>query len=233
MSITEIEAAKAKNLRYKKPIVKHLNLDEISEAIYEMQGDCADVQWFVDNEGHDALAEALGDEDDAYEFKMQFSALESDIERFLGDLDEWRGYLTDAAPYDLMMAACLGGREEMLGYDAYEEDYLPIMQGDEYAAREAQRKIERLTKKQMMEAFTAALSVTANYCAIKYRYDCLKTSMEILRGKNDGILQSVTAIAKAYDKAETESCGFAYDWYDSVKWLDKLAQALPDAAWIQ
>ena len=73
MSITEIEAAKAKNLRYKKPIVKHLNLDEISEAIYEMQGDCSDVQWFVDNEGHDALAEALGDEDDAYEFKMQFS----------------------------------------------------------------------------------------------------------------------------------------------------------------
>lgn len=233
MSITEIEAAKAKNLRYKKPIVKHLNLDEISEAIYEMQGDCSDVQWFVDNDGRDALAEALGDEDDAYEFRTQFTALEADIERFLGDMDEWRGYLTDTAPYDLMMAACLGGREEMLGYDSDEEDYLPIMQGDEYAAREAQRKIERLTKKQMMEAFTAALSVTVNYCAIKYRYDCLKTGMEILRGKNDGILENVTAIAKAYEKAETESCGFEYDWYDSVKRLDKLAQALPDAAWIQ
>ena len=233
MSITEIEAAKAKNLRYKKPIVKHLNLDEISEAIYEMQGDCSDVQWFVDNEGHDALAEALGDEDDAYEFKMQFSALESDIERFLGDLDERRGYLTDTAPYDLMMAACLGGREEMLGYDADEEDYLPIMQGDEFAAREAQRKIERLTKRQMMEAFTAALSVTVNYCAIKYRYDCLKTGMEILHGKNDGILQNVTAIAEAYDRAEAESDGFEYDWHESVRRLDELVRRLPDAAWIQ
>lgn len=70
----EVRIQKAKQLRYKKPIVKNLNLVTIKEDLWEIQDECGDVRWYTDSEdGTDSLINALaGDEDEAYEFKMAF-----------------------------------------------------------------------------------------------------------------------------------------------------------------
>lgn len=64
----ETKRFKAKNLRYKKPIAKDLNLEAIKQDLWDMQEACEDVHWFTDSEdGNDSLVNALlGDEDESY-----------------------------------------------------------------------------------------------------------------------------------------------------------------------
>lgn len=71
----ETKRRKAMNLRYKKPIVKELNLYSIENELCDIQEACEDVHWYFDTD-EDTLINALdGDEDEAYEFKMMFADL--------------------------------------------------------------------------------------------------------------------------------------------------------------
>lgn len=64
----ETKRFKAKQLRYKKPIVKNLNLDSIKQDLWDIQEECENVRWYTESEdGNDSLINALaGDEDEAY-----------------------------------------------------------------------------------------------------------------------------------------------------------------------
>jgi len=85
MTAEEMKQYKAKNLRYKKPILQYMNLDFIQEEIWNMMDLISDVQWFAGDE--DNLVNALdGDEDEAFEFKMAFSDLAAELESFEEDL---------------------------------------------------------------------------------------------------------------------------------------------------
>lgn len=56
----ETKRNKAKQLRYKKPIVKNLNLDFIQQDLWDIQSECEDVRWYTDSEdGEDSLINAL------------------------------------------------------------------------------------------------------------------------------------------------------------------------------
>lgn len=46
----EMRREKAKNLRYKKPIAKNLNLDAIQNALWEISEACYDVQYYMDGD---------------------------------------------------------------------------------------------------------------------------------------------------------------------------------------
>lgn len=48
MNAEETKRWKAKNLRYKKPIVKDLNLYAIKESLWEIGDECDDVQYYLD-----------------------------------------------------------------------------------------------------------------------------------------------------------------------------------------
>lgn len=88
----ETKRLKAKNLRYKKPIVKDLNLDKITEDLYDIMNECEDVRWYTDSDnGEDSLVNALnGEEDEVYEFKMAFADLCAECDRMYEDLhEEW------------------------------------------------------------------------------------------------------------------------------------------------
>lgn len=92
MESKEMKKEKARNLRFKKPIVKDLNLDKITEGLWEIQGVCEEIRWYTDSDdGEDSLINALdGEEDEAYEFKMAFADLCAECERMQGDLqEEW------------------------------------------------------------------------------------------------------------------------------------------------
>ena len=84
----ETRRNKAKNLRYKKPIVKSLNLDAIKDDLWDIQSECEEVRWYTDSEdGNDSLINALaGDEEEAYEFKMAFADLCAECDRMWNDL---------------------------------------------------------------------------------------------------------------------------------------------------
>ena len=88
LNADETKRRKAKQLRYKKPIVKNFNLESITQELLDIQEQCEDVHWYFDSDD-DSLINALdGDEDEAYEFRMMFADLCAECEQMREDLEE-------------------------------------------------------------------------------------------------------------------------------------------------
>ena len=230
MTAEELKQQKAKSLRYKKPIMQYMNLDFIHEQIWEMADVINDVKWFTEDQEN--LVNALaGDEDEAWEFKMAFSDLAAELEQFEADLND--AYIPDCFD-DLFPASgadCFGS---WLGYDIEERDYFglsPYEYGP--AQKEAEKRICRLTKTELLEAVGVCLKVYASFMALRYRYDCLEASLDIIRGQNLGKLKLVKAIEEQYLKAEEDSRHFIYEWGKEVREFDKMLAEVPQEYWIQ
>lgn len=239
MTAEEKRAKKAREMRYKKPIVRDLNLEIMRNNIYEMQEECCDVQYAIDgDEGDEIIAAMLGDEDEAQEFKTMFSDLSAELEMFLADLDdwEWRDYIDQY--YDLFMvnghiSGSFGG---LLGYDAYEGDYFGLQDSYEEEAAEEyafQRLKKDLTKDKMLTVFKLCMKIFTQYVGLQYRYDCLEASLDILRERNVGHMKAVREINELYDRADKETHHFQFLWKgDACTKLDKIIEAMPQEAFL-
>lgn len=227
----ETKRAKAKRLRYKKPIAKDLNLESIKESLWEITDACCDVQYYVDTDEETLINALDGDEDEAYEFKMMFADLAAECEQMQNDLE------TEYIPeyFDIFFAA-VNKDGEMLGYDTYEHDYygLGIYESCD-AKEEASKKIKQLTKDQMIEAMRFCFGVYKGYIGLRYRYDCIKSAIDILRDQNTGYIQMVKEFEELYQKADEETEGFKWEFSGrmSLKKLDAILEQMPQEAWIQ
>lgn len=231
-SAEEKRREKAKQLRYRKPIAKNLNLDTIKEELWDIQGECEDVHWYFDTDD-DTLINALdGDEDEAYEFRMMFADLCAECEQMADDLNE--EWVPDC--FDRFFVAIGAGEDYggLLGFDSYEQDYFGLSCTESFAEDESKKALKQMTKDNLIAAARQCFRVYHSYMALRYRYDCLKASLDILRAQNTGYLQIVKHIEEVYDKAEQESYGFKYEWYSKeVLELNRILNNLPQEAWIQ
>ncbi len=227
----ETKRQKALNLRYKKPIVRNLNLDSIQEELWNIQGECGDVHWYCDTD-EDTLFNALdGNEDEAYEFKMMFADLCAECDQMQRDLNE--EWIPDC--FDKFFVAIGAGEDfgRLLGYDAYEGDYFGLSCTEAFAEDESKKVLKRLTKDEIIAAARQCFRIYQSFIALRYRYDCLKAAMDILRDQNTGYLQMVKRIEDVFEKAEEESVGFKYQWGKGVEELDRILANMPQEAWIQ
>lgn len=228
----ETRRRKARELRYRKPIVKNLNLDTIREELWEIQEECENVHWYFDSEdGTDSLINALdGDDEEAYEFKMTFGELCAECERMVNDLDdEWVPECFDMFFVAAGAGELYGG---LLGYDSWEQDYFGLLCTESFAEDETKKRLKQMTKDDLISAVRQCLKVYCAYIGLRNRYDSLKASIDILRDQNTGYLQTVKEIEKLYDEASNEwnRCS---DWNKaSVEWR-RYTDALPQEAWIQ
>lgn len=229
MTGQERKAYKARQLRYKKPIAKNLNYDYILEDLWDMQYACEDIQWFESDE--DSLVNALdGDEDEAYEFKMAFADLSAELETFSEDIQN--EYIPKY--FDVFFPAVGCCDDGLLGWDSYEGDYYPLnVYQAEWAKQEAVKKIMSLTKKELLEVINQCLCVFREYVAVKYRYDCLKSAIDILRDQNMDRIKTVKAIEEQYEIANEASDGFRYEYSTEVRKLESLLLNVPQEYWIQ
>ena len=116
MTPEERKREKARQLRYRKPAVKGLNLWEIRERLDEMMDACDEVRYWTDNDEETLLAALDGDEDDEYEFKMMFADLSAEIDRFYDDL-RYNCYVEDHFD-DVMVGIGAGSYTDgYLGFD--------------------------------------------------------------------------------------------------------------------
>lgn len=230
MTGEETRAYKAKQLRYKKPIVRDLNLASIQSEIWEMMEVCTDIHWYDNDE--ESLVNALnGDEDEAFGFKMDFTDLEAELEMFQSDLND----IYVGEYFDLLFPAVgadyAGG---FLGYDEYEGDYFGLQPYEyDYAEDEAAKKLMRLTKKELLDAVGQCLKIVHSYIGIRYRYDCLEAAIEILRGENMDRIKAVKGIEEQYLIADKSSDGFKWKYDKEVQKLDNMLQEIPPEYWIQ
>ena len=227
----DLKIKNAKQLRYKRPIVKNLNLDTIKEDLWDIQEECEAIRWYTDSEdGTDSLVNALdGDDDEAYEFKMAFADLCAECDKMREDI-EWEWI---PGCFDIFFVAAGAGENNggLLGYDTYEQDYFGLSCTDAFAEDEAKKKLKQMTKNDMIAAVRQCLKVYQSYIGLRNRYDSLKAAIDILRDENTGILQAVKEIEKLYEEASKE-----HGWYAeySKEWreFERYTDALPREAWI-
>lgn len=222
---------KAKQLRYKKPIVKNLNLETIQQELWDIQEACEEVRWYTDSDdGEDTLVNALcDDEEEAYEFKMAFADLCAECEMMFDDLhEEWIPECFDVFFVSAGAGDTYGG---LLGFDEWEQDYFGIGCSDSFAEDEAKKKLKKMTKDELIAACRQCFKVYSSYIGLRNRYDSLKAAIDILRDENTGVVQVVKKIEELYEEAQKEQGRYAEyskGWQDFERYTD----ALPKEAWI-
>jgi hypothetical protein len=228
-SASELARQKAKALRYKRAIVHDLNLETIQSTLWDMQDTCSNVRYYCGDEGETLLYNLIGDDDEAFEFKMMFSDLDSDIERMSEDLENtWIPECFDDFFSSIGAGAYCGG---MIGYDRIERDYFEIDGFEQnLAAKESAKRLKRLTKDQLLEAAQVCFRIAVNFISLKTRYDNLKASFDVLQGQGAGYLQVVRQIDQAYEAAADRD----FRPFDqATRDFDRLVEAIPDEAWVQ
>lgn len=232
MNAEETKWWKAKQLRYKKPIVRDLNLDKIQEGLWNIMEECENIRWYTDSDdGNDSLINALdGDEDEAYEFKMAFADLCAECERMQEDLqEEWIPNCFDTFFVAAGAGENFGG---LLGWDSFEGDYFGIDGTDAWAEDEAKKKLKTITKDELIAAARQCFKVYQSYIGLRSRYDSLKAAIDILRDQNTGFLQTIKEIERLYETASKEQ-GITAKYSTEWKEFERYADALPQEAWIQ
>lgn len=224
----ETRRKKAMELRYRKPIVKNINLDTIRQELWDIIEACDEVRYYFEDDD-DSLINALdGDEDETHEFKMMFSDLSAECEQMQEDMA--CEYIPEC--FDSFFVAIGAGYKGggYLGWDSYEQDYLGLSCTDSYVEGKCKEKLMRLTKERLIESARMCFRVYIAYLGIRHRYDCLKAAMDILKDQNTGCLQMAKKINETYEKANADNF---YSFCQSTKDLEKLVSCMPDIAWVQ
>ena len=225
-SAAEERRIKAKNLRYKKSIAEGLNIDDINNELFEIGSECESARYAVDND--EVLIEACdGDEEEAYEFRMLFSDLSGDCERLSNMLND--EYVTEH--FDTFFSGIANGSVTRLGYDSYEEDYYALCGYESCLAKEeSQGKLMRLTKAEIISTASQCFGVISAFLSVRYRYDYLKSALDVLNKGNGAYLQAIKGIEEAYEDVQRFS-----DTYmsEAEKRFDRLVAALPERIWIE
>lgn len=223
----ETRKHKAYQLRYKKPIVRDLNLNKIIDDLDEISCECDDVRYFWESDEETLLNALDGDEEDEHEFKMAFADLCAECDQMRMDLAET--YVPEF--FDILFvsvgAGDFGGG--YFGWDAYEQDYFGLDLPSSWMEEEGVKRIKRLTKDQILECVGACLRILYSYIGIRYRYDSLKAAFDILRDKNTGILKAVKAIDELYGDCEKERFS---EFSEPMRKFNEMLEALPKDAWL-
>ena len=225
--MTQTKAARARNLRYKRPALASLGYDAIINELWDIGEACNDVRWYIDND-EDTLLNALdGDEEEAYEFKMAFADLEGKQEQLIDAISDW----TVRDEFDDCTVALIGNRYKAVGFDDYEEDYFKLCSYEQDLAHtEAGKRVMRHTKADMLSLIGQCMGIVIAFLDLRQSYDYLKATLDILRDDNTSLLKIIKEIDTAYEAAAAVNF---QPWYDESKQFDSLLDCLPDRAWLE
>lgn len=220
------KAERSRNMRYKKPALAEMGYHLMLDKLLEIMDICSEVRCFMDDE---TLLDALdGDEEDEYEFKMAFSALEVESKQLYDVICDNYGI---GDYFDDCTVALIGNRFNLVGFDDYEEDYYSLTSYDqELAYSKSGKKIMRMTKPEMLSTIGQCIGILLSFQNVQVKFDYLKATFDILRDENNSVLKVIKEIENAYEKLEEN--GF-YEFDDSMKKFDNLVSILPEKCWVE
>lgn len=230
MGANEIRREKARNLRYKKPLVKEMNLDFIIQEMWDISDACNEVFDLIQND--DLLLDSFdGDSDEATELRMAFSDLSSECEQMQRDLNEqWVPECFDRFFVAASAGEYYGG---LCGYDTFVEDYFGLSSGEAaWAMKENAKILKRMTKDELIEAAQQCFRVFQQYIALRYRYNCLRSALDILRGYNSEYFHMIEDIDRLYDEVDNVSSRNSENYQKRIRELERVLGDLPKQAWV-
>lgn len=218
---------RAKQLRYKKSVAEGFNIEGIRSDLYEIQEACDNIRYCFEGD-EAALIDALdGDEDEAYELRMLFSDLAAEADT-LDSIIHSGDYVEC---FDDFFAAVAHGSIQIIGFDSYEEDYYKMTSFEQqWGSEEAKNRIMRMKKQEIIAAARQCFGIAAAILNIRYKYDYLSASFDILKSENASYLQVIKNIEDAYNNADKDKWGL---YEESVKVFERLVDALPARAWLE
>ncbi len=156
--------SQTKSPLWKKTMLQRLSLDDIREDLEEI----SEAGDYYGYEG-----DSLGEYYDEYRPLFdELSAGASDLLDAISRLEEYDG--EGFAGWDDFTVALIGPVRKVLGYDASQMDYFDMMAWDEEAAvREAEKRLQRLTKAQLIATFRRVMIALVAYWDIKGSFDTL------------------------------------------------------------
>lgn len=229
--VCDEHSTKAKMLMYKRPALASLGAEHITRELEEIQAACDDIRYYVENADDDeTLLNAIGDEEDEWEFRMAFADLSAKAENLASCLCD-QNFDDFVRDFDDCTVALIGNRYDLVGYDTEEEDYFSLTSFDSRLAEtEAGKRLCRLTKSEMVSRIGWAFGITLAFFDLRQSYDYLKATFDILRGENNSMLQIIKDIEAQYEKADEAM----FDrWDERTRKFDKLLEALPERAWVE
>ena len=220
----EIQAQKARCLRYKKAALALVQRETIADELYELNNECSELEWAVEDD--EKLLDVFdGDSDEIHEFRMMFTDLSIKCERLSQTLrDE---YVTEF--FDDFFVGSLGSSYSMVGYDYFEEDYFHLTKFEaELAESDSGKRLMGLTKKELIAISGQCTGIMISFLDVRHSYDCLRSTLDMLRDDRAELLKSVRGIEEAYEKTQKDDHDYA-----ARSNYDDLLSRLPDIAWVQ
>ncbi len=201
---------------WKKSMLETLNFSDIMEYLYEI-GNNGDLY------GYDC-------EESGYylEYKEQFDELSGGAYRLEEALNEYDGYAGGSMSdiWDDMTVALLGYKEKVLGFDSVEEDYYSMLDCEEDGAvEEAEKRLMRFTKEQLIKNFRKVLTTLVLFFDIKAAHDCLTSIVEELDERGAILEQKNERINRIYEDL-TGSGAKDEDF-------DKIIRGIPPRMWVE
>lgn len=225
--MSNTKAEQARNLRFKKGIAQGFNLTDIQNELYEINSQCADIHWIAEGDEDTLIAALDGDEEDAYEFRMMFSDLECECDRLSNLLEE--EYVTEY--FDDFFCRVAGGCMDILGYDTVEEDYFGLTRYEGgMAQKESEKRLMRLTKQELLNAAEQCFGIASAFLNVRYKFDYLKATFDIIRDENTSYLETIKGIEKAYENAAEQDF---FEYSKETREFDRLVAELPPRAWLE
>ena len=203
----------SKNPLWKKSMLKSLNFYEIVE--------------FLDEIGNNGDPYGYEREESGYyqEYKEQFDDLSDGAYRLWDALDN-----SDYSDYSLrdiwddMTVALLGYQEKVLGFDQVEEDYFSMLTFlEDAAAQEAEKRLMRFTKKQLIKNFRKVLTTLVLFFDIKAAHDCLTSIVEELDERGAILERKNEKINRLYEDLTGAN----------AKDFDEIIQGIPPRMWVE
>lgn len=198
----------AKTPIWKKSMLQNLYFDKILENLDEIANNGDMYGYDTDETGYYLEYKPLFDELSANAYDLWEAMQESDIE----------------ANWDDMTVALLGETHTVLGFDAYEMDYFGMLAWDErVAVSEATKRVERLTKRELILTFRRIMVALAAFWDIKAGHDCLTAIVDELDERSAIFERKETEINRLYQDLTGAN--------DSE--FDRIVNGLPQRMWLE
>ena len=215
-------AERSRNLRYKRPALASMGFEAMRDELDVISDKCSDIHWWTDTDDETLLNALDGDEEDAWEFRLAFSELDTACERLNQAL--WDSGI-DAETFDNCTVALIGNRYNLVGFDGYEEDYFSLCGYESRLAEaEAGKRIMRMTKKEMISTIGQCLGILMAFLDIRQRFDYLSATFDILKDQNTSLLDTIKEIERLYEKSHDS-------WQECIT-FDALVNTLPQELWV-
>lgn len=224
MNKEDIRREQAKNLRYKRPALLLMGWNTMIDTLNDIQNACDEVTYSMNA---DTILDAFdGDEERAWEFQMTFSDLSAKAEELSDILYDDRQDVSEF--FDDCTVGLIGNRYRSVGYDDCEEDYYQLTGYEqELAQTEAGKRVCRWTKKEMLANIGQCIGILLAFYDLRQQYDYLKAELDILRGENAAVLQTIKEIEKIYERQSELP-----EWKKDTE-FEKLLRLLPERVWIE